>query len=86
MNIGELARAGVNPQEMRSALMGAFESVEINATMDGFRFVCRSSEEPRLVLNYEYTAKGKWLYGISPIRSWRGGEIAMKTVGAMKCL
>ena len=66
--------------------MGAFESVEIDTTMNGFRFVCGSSEEPRLVLDYEHTAKGEWLYGIRPIRSWRGGEIAMKTVGAMKCL
>ena len=86
MNIGQLARDGVNPAKMRSALIEVFESVEADVTNSGFRFVCRSDDEVRLILDYEYTAKGKWRYEVQPIRSWRGNEIALKTVGEMKCL
>jgi len=86
MNIGQLARDGVNPSRMRSALIDVFESVDVDVTMTGFRFVCQSDGEVRLMLDYEYTAKGKWRYEVKTIRSWRGNEIALKTVGGMKCL
>ena len=86
MNIGQLARDGVNPSRMRSALIEVFYIVETDVTANGFRFVCRSDDEVRLILDYEYTAKGKWRYEVQPIRSWRGNEIALKTVGEMKCL
>ncbi len=78
MNIGQLARDGVNPSRMRSALIDVFESVDVDVTMTGFRFVCQSDDEIRLMLDYEYTAKGKWRYEFKPIRSWRGNEIALK--------
>ncbi len=86
MNIGQLARDGVNPSKMRSALIEVFESVDVDVTIAGFRFVCRSDDEVRLMLDYEYAAKGKWRYEVQPIKSWRGNEIALKTVGEMKCL
>ncbi len=78
MNIGQLARDGVNPSRMRSALIDVFESVDVDVTIAGFRFVCQSDDEIRLMLDYEYTAKGKWRYEFKPIRSWRGNEIALK--------
>ena len=80
MNIGRLARNGVNPAKMRSALIDVFESVDVDVTMAGFRFVCQSDGEVRLMLDYEYTAKCKWRYEVKTIRSWRGNEIALKTV------
>lgn len=80
MNIGQLARDGVNPAKMRSALIDVFYIVETDVTANGFRFVCRSDDEIRLMLDYEYTAKGKWRYEVKTIRSWRGNEIALKTV------
>ena len=86
MNIGQLVRDGVNPSRMRSALIEVFYIVETDVTANGFRFVCRSDDEIRLMLDYEYTAKGKWRYEVKTIRSWRGNEIALKTVGGMKCL
>lgn len=87
MNIGRLARDGVNPSKMRSALIEVFDGVEVDVTHSGFRFVCQSDGEVRLELDYEYTAKGKWRYEVKSIRSWRGNEIALKAVGgSMKCL
>jgi hypothetical protein len=80
MNIGQLARDGVSPSEMRSALFEVFECVELDVTHSGFCFVCQSDGEVRLMLDYEYTAKGKWRYEVKSIRSWRGNEIALKTV------
>ncbi len=86
MNIGNLARSGVNPIKMRSALIDAFEAVEVDETMGGFRFVCFAHDEPRLLIDYECAENGKWTYWVRSIRSWRGNEIALKKAGAMRCL